>query len=205
MRRLVIASAILGALSVEASAQMMVFITPGDPLKSCLTQGWVPRPNDIEASSWRSEKGIAAYLKLASAGADVSKWFVGSKKIQHWALDGVPVATRVARDPWAARISRLERTAIITGGNRSQYRAIWKAFDSDGVELGTYDAWLQTGDGGARLLGLDLYSPNSVATPKPLTPFCIKPGDIEEWKVEQAKLEAERAAKSSRQGTKPQR
>jgi hypothetical protein len=112
--------------------------------------------------------------------------------MQHWALNGDAVATQIARDPWASKVARVQRTALLTGGNRTQYRAIWTAFASDGAELGTYDAWLQ----GYWLLGMDLYSPNSAVRPKPLTPFCIEPGDIEKWNADHAKREADKAARS---------
>ena len=52
----------------QSSAQVLVFINRGDPLASCLKEGWTPRPKDIEANSGRAEKGIRAYLGLASAG-----------------------------------------------------------------------------------------------------------------------------------------
>lgn len=193
MRVLLVLALAAAAYPVGVSGQVLVHINRGDPEAACLKEGWSPRPKDIEAGSLRVEKGIQAYLKLAAAG-DTSKWYVGSKKERHWALDGMATTAELAHDPWASRVARLERIAFITSNNRIQYRALWRAFAGDGTELGIYDAYMQAGDGGARLLGLDLFSPASSAKPLTLTPFCMKPGDVEAWNARRTREAEAKAA-----------
>jgi hypothetical protein len=48
---------LVASASDIASAQVQVFIFPGNPLASCVKDGWIPRPKDVEANAARAERG----------------------------------------------------------------------------------------------------------------------------------------------------
>ena len=148
---------------------------------ACFDGRWSPKPKDIERAQARSEQAINRYLRLASSGSDVSGAFMGAiagKKQRHWYLDGVEVDTKIAKDPWAARVVRVEPIGMVVGNWPIKYRAQWRALAADGSTLGIYDGFMQTTIRGAQIYDLKLYSPGSTARPEPMTPFCNVPGDL---------------------------
>ena len=175
------------ALLCGAPTAAQYFIWDAAPLRdSCYDGSTRPRDRDIKDAQKRAGEAMDRYLGLARAGRDVSGAFMGAiglKKQRHWLLDGNEVDTKVARDPWAAQLARVEPTAITVGSLPMYYRVQWRAIRSDGTVLGTYDAYLQSSIGGARIFQLNLYSDGAATQPAPMEPFCKVPGDVEQWKL----------------------
>ena len=178
----------------DVIAQTIMSMNQGYP-DTCYTEKWAPKPNEIADGSERSEKGMADYLKFAAAGTDLSEAYAGRLENRHWKLDGIEQDTRASRDPWVARIARIERVDLRVGNAGVTYRGLWRAYAADGTPLGTYEALLLRKRGGSRLNELALHSPGGADQPAAATPFCVAPGDIEKWQEAKAKRAAEKAAR----------
>lgn len=147
--------------------------------KKCLQGLTSPRQIDIENADWRSEATFQQYVRLASTSTDLSSMFTHQAMLKHLDLDGKELDVRNFRDPWAANIARTERVGFVTADGRFQYHAIWRAFDKSGNLLGTYDIWMQKLGRSGQIFSMSLFSASSSSAARPLTKFCVRPGDIE--------------------------
>jgi hypothetical protein len=167
----------------------------GTPDK-CYDGRWQPKPKDLAEGPQRVEAAMRAYRQLAANSTDLKPVFTGGKHVWLWRIDGAEQDVRAMRDPWAARVARVEPIAFAASNQGGQYRALWKALAADGTVLGIYDGWLTRWDGNtARFMHLDLYSPGAAKQPDPVIPFCFAPGDVAKWQEARARREAEKAAK----------
>ena len=165
---------------------------PGVTAK-CYDGRWQPAPDAVSMGPQRVEAAMHDYLTLAATGADLLPMF--TDKFRVLTVDGKDFNFPDAKDPWAARVARLERTGFQVGNHKQgMYRALWRAVASDGTVLGIYDAALTQMPKGTKLMKLALYSAGSTKKPEPLGPFCVTQGDIEKWRAAQAKRKADEAA-----------
>jgi len=158
----------------------------------CYDGRWTPSAESIAKGPARVEAAMANYRQVAATGTDLRK-VIGSEGVRRWQLDGKVQDVRAVRDPFLSRVARLELLAVTPSNGGAYYRAQWRAIAADGSEVGSYDAlmfWRSK-----KFMSLDLYTPSATDRPLPDTPFCQRPGDVEEWKEARAKLEAEKAAK----------
>jgi hypothetical protein len=162
----------------------------------CYDPSLPQKPSVIEDRQSYAEKAIRNYVALAAASADVSSGFA-DKKRAYWLVDGTPQPLRSGRDPWAARIARLERVGFAVANSQSNsFHAAWRAIAVDGSTLGYYDAYGHRGARGTAWLDvLQLRSPATSSAPPNIRPYCVSAGDIEEWQEAKAKRESERTAK----------
>ena len=195
-------SLVAASLSTAASAQSSFMAdvigqaaggySGGEP-DSCFDGRQRPKPEGIASASVRADKAFGEYRALAASKASLKPLFYDKK---NWDFDGAVQDAAAATDPWADRISRVERVSLtVANTGRSWFRGIWNAFAADGSLLGSYDAMMQAGRGSAGFISLALRSPGSAAHSEPDVPFCSRPGDIERWNEARAKREAEKAAK----------
>ena len=185
MRKIAGVAAFLMFVPTGATAQVSVAIaqtlaSKNGPLPDkCYDGRWSPSANDIDRDGRRAEAVMVNYRQLAASGSDVSKIFTRDKSVRDWQLDGESQDIRAVHDPWIGRIARLERV-VLRPGNATNSRAEWRAYAADGTEIGLYDVWLNMDS--SRINQLNLYSPGAKVRPLPDTPFCVTPGDVEEWK-----------------------
>lgn len=159
----------------------------------CLDGFWEPTPEQAARFTAEAEPSLRAYLALATAGADLSPAFTNRRFDRHWTIDGEEPDFAAVRDPWAARIGRLELVGLRLGGMKVRGRGIWRAFAADGTALGVYDALFRRRTHGFEVSSLALVSPGSAKPPPPLTGFCYTPGDTEGFREARATRERERA------------
>jgi hypothetical protein len=160
----------------------------------CLDGSREPNAQQAARFTAEAEPSLRAYLALASAGADLSPAFVSGGE-RHLAIDGAAQDVPTGRDPWAARVARLELVGLRLGAMRVRGRGLWRAFAADGTELGTYDGLFRRKSRGFAVSSLDLYSTGAVKQPAALGGFCYTPGDAEAFLEARAQREAERAAR----------
>lgn len=147
----------------------------------CLTLETENKPRHIERFDEGAEIGMANYLALAAQAADLGPAYRRNWD-EPWSLDGDVVEDRDdIRDPWAARVDRLEPVGKELGRFLVHGRAIWQAYDADGVLLGTYDAEMVRRSGDYAIGRLKLYSPGKLSEAEPLTPYCANPGDHRDY------------------------
>jgi hypothetical protein len=161
----------------------------------CLDGFWEPTPEQAARFTAEAEPALRAYLALAAAGADLSPAFTDRRYDRRWTLDGAAPDFAAVRDPWAARVARLELVGLRLGGMKVRGRGLWRAFAADGTALGVYDALFRRKTHGFEVSSLDLFSPGAAKPPLALTGFCYTPGDTEGFREARAQREAERAAR----------
>lgn len=161
----------------------------------CLDGRWEPTPEQAARFTAEAEPALRAYLELAATGADLSPAFTNRRSDRSWALDGEEQEFAAVRDPWAARVARLELVGLRLGGMKVRGRGLWRAFAADGTELGIYDGLFRRRTRGFEVSSLDLYSTGAAKQPPALIGFCYTPGDTEEFLEMRAEREAERAAR----------
>jgi hypothetical protein len=161
----------------------------------CLDGFWEPTPRQAARFTAEAEPALRRYLDLAAAGADLSPSFTDRRADRRWAIDGETRDLAAVRDPWAARIARLELVGLRLGGMKVRGRGLWRAFAADGTELGVYDGLFRRKSRGFEVSSLDLFSPGGAKQPPALTGFCYAPGDTEQFREARAEREAERAAR----------
>lgn len=159
------------------------------PSESCLALQIPEEPKAVARFEAEAEPALRAYLARAAIGADPSRAYKGDWK-RRWRLDR-KVTRNLAdvRDPWAARVDRLEQVGLILGRNQSSGHGIWRAFAADGTWLGTYQAEMVRKGKGYAISRLALWSPGMEDKGEALGPFCEIPGDHERYL--QAKIDAE--------------
>lgn len=163
--------------------------------EACLDGSWEPTPEQAARFTAEAEPALRAYLALAAAGVDLRPAFTGRRADRRWAIDGEVQDFAAVRDPWAARIARLELIGLRLGGAKVRGRGLWRAFAADGTELGVYDGLFRRKSRGFEVSSLDLFSPAAGKRPADLTGFCYTPGDSEAFREARAEREAERAAR----------
>ena len=205
-RQLLLASLIAAGFSMPVAAQSSM---ANDVIAGMLSQGsgqnqacydghWDSTPAQTEKARPGAEPAMRLYLQYAVAPAgDVSGAFFHAWDMIHWSLDGVKTPVPSARDPWAARIARIEPVGFALGNWKRRYRAQWRAIGTDGAVLGLYDAYMRKKGNGQQLLRLDLYSPTATVQPKPMGKFCEFPGDTDSWDATKAEKAAKKAAKEA--------
>ncbi len=161
----------------------------------CLDGSWEPTPRQAARFTAEAEPALRRYLELAAAGADLAPAFTGRRADRRWAIDGETRDFAAVRDPWAARIARLELVGLRLGGMKVRGRGLWRAFAADGAELGLYDGLFRRRSRGFEISSLDLFSAGAAGQPGALTGFCYTPGDTEAFREARAEREAERAAR----------
>ena len=138
---------------------------------------------------WRHEeemvdKAMEKYAAAARSGQSLaSAYFPGDAGFhagQIFEVDGHATDKRIAKDPWIVSSTRLERIAMRQSNDGLTMRAQWKAFSADNQFLGTYDTWMNWQLKKYKFLTVSLYSASASVQPKPIGPFCIYPGDIDE-------------------------
>jgi hypothetical protein len=155
----------------------------GGPSESCLALQTPEKPEAVARFGAEAEPALRAYLALAAAGDDPSPAYKGDLK-RRWKLDRrVTRELPDVRDPWAARVDRLEPVGVLLGRNPKFGHGIWRAYAADGTWLGTYQAELVRKTRGYAIRRLNLWSPGMEDKGQPLQPFCETPGD-HEWYLE---------------------
>jgi hypothetical protein len=163
----------------------------------CLDGSWTASDKQSARFDERRDAAIQAYLDLAKSGASVLPAFTNRKFDQKWTLDGVDAPLAAVRDPWAARVARLEPAGHKLGNMAVRGRALYTARAADGSALGTYDVLFRRTTKGYEVSSLQLFSPAAAARPIPLTRFCYTPGDSEIFAEATAKAEAEKTARKA--------
>ena len=190
-------SAPLGAQSYIANDVIAGMLSQGSGQhENCYNGKWDSTPAETEAKRPGAEPAMRLYLQFAAApGGDVSGAFFHAHDMIYWSLDGVKTPVSGARDPWAAKVARIEPVGFALGNWKRRYRAQWRAIAADGSVIGLYDAYMRKKGDGQQLLGLDLYSPTATVQPKPMGRFCEFPGDTDKWAANMAEEAAKKAAK----------
>ena len=169
--------------------------------EDCLSLERPEKPSDVTRFEAEAEPALTAYLALARAGQDPSPAYKRRMPIA-WLIDGTGSSdVRTVRDPWAARVVRLEPVRILLSRSALVGTGIWRAYDANDVLLGTYRAELARKSKGFGVMQLALRSPSSTIPEVPLTPYCYRPGDHEEYlkgKEEAAARKAARRAAAAR-------
>lgn len=161
----------------------------------CLDGRMEPDAAESARFTAEAEPALRAYLALAAAGSDPTPAFTSRRNERSWALDAEPLDLATGRDPWAARIARLELVGLRLGGWKVHGRGLWRAFAADGTELGLYDGYFRAHREGFRVSALDLFSPGGDKQPTPIAGFCDVPGDTEQFREARAAREEHRAAR----------
>jgi hypothetical protein len=163
--------------------------------EACLDGSWEPTAEQAARFTAEAEPALRAYLALAAAGADLRPAFTGRRADRRWRIDGEEPDFAAVRDPWAARVARLELVGLRLGGAKVRGRALWRAFAADGAELGSYDGLFRRKTHGFEVSSLDLFTAGAGKEPAALTGFCYTPGDTEAFLEARAEREAERATR----------
>lgn len=145
-----------------------------------------------------AEQAMGKYLRLARIGSSLDKMFTGTREHRLMFIDGVQADPRTAHDPWAAQIAKLDPLGYVLSNDSQNIHGHWRAIGSDGTTLGTYDVLMRAGVGGYHIRQVRLLPAGSSTQPDELKPFCIDPGDVEQWQEVKAKREAEQATQPSR-------
>lgn len=157
--------------------------------EKCLSLKQKEKPKAVARFSAEAEPALRVYLAAAGSGADLSPTYKRTWS-NRWALDGVVTQDlRAVRDPWASRVERLEAVGLVLGRSEIFGHGIWRAFGADGALLGTYEAEMIRKTKGYAVGRLKLWSPGQEGQARPLTAYCVEPGDHERWA--QAKKDAE--------------
>lgn len=181
----------------DVIAQTISGMNQGMP-ERCLDGHWDPTPEQAARFTAEAEPALRTYLQLAASDGDLAPAFTNRKYDRRWSLDG-EVAKDFAsvRDPWAARVSRVELVGLRLGGAKVRGRAIWKVYAADGVVIGTYDGLFRRKTKGFEVSSLDLFSAGGAKQPPAVTGFCYTPGDTEEYFAAKAERAAKKAAKKA--------
>jgi hypothetical protein len=139
-----------------------------------------------------ADQAMDKYLGLAKTTSSLDKMFTGTRDHRVLFIDGTQADTRTARDPWAARIAKLDRVDLVQSNDTQNIHGQWRAITSNGTTLGTYDVLLRAGVGGYHIRQMSLISTGSTTRPSELTPFCNEPGDIARWQQAKAKHDTEK-------------
>jgi len=167
--------------------------------EKCLKLDWEPTAEQAKRFTAEAEPALRAYLALAAKDADLTPAYTNRKFDRMWAIDGTATKEFAAiRDPWAARVDRIELVGLRLGGMKVRGRGQWRAFAADGSLIGTYDGLFRRKTKGFEVSSLDLWSPGKEGDAKPLSGFCYTPGDHEQWVEDVAKAEAERAERRAK-------
>ncbi|MCW0198562.1 hypothetical protein [Sphingopyxis sp.] len=168
--------------------------------ENCLNLTWVPNDKQTARFNAEAEPALRAYLALAAVNADLKPVYTSRKQDRSWSIDGAKITELMdIRDPWAARVDRIELIGLRLGGYEVRGRGQWRAYAADGSLLGIYDGLFRRKSKGFEISSLDLWTPGEESKAKPLSGFCYTPGDHEEWVEATAKA---KAAKAERQAAK---
>lgn len=160
---------------------------PKSPLASlptpCLALQWEPTPEQSARFLEEAPIAFSAYMVRAETGSDISMIFAPPPAERTWSTDGKAPTTALStvRDPWAPQVARLEPQRLRLGGIKTRGRGLWRAFRSDLIFLGTYDAMFEDTPGGFALAALTLWEPGSEVRMEPPNAFCHTPGDHDRW------------------------
>lgn len=188
-------SAIQAAIP-DTIAFMMGQMGSGWP-EPCLALKWQEKPKSAARFAADAEPGLRDYLALAARGQDLTPVYKREFP-DRWQLDGATTQDLLAvRDPWAAKVSRLEPVGIMLGRGEVNGHGVWRAYDGEGALLGTYDALMIRKAKGYAIGWVRLWSPGQEAKIASLTPFCGDPGDHEAYVEAKAKAEAEKAKRKA--------
>jgi hypothetical protein len=131
-------------------------------------------------------QAIDAYAAASRSGGNLDDLYWGDRTKRLWSVDGSTADTRLARDPYAASTVRFELVQFVRANVGYVMTARWNAIGNDGRILATYDAIFTARARRLALTDLQLQSPARLANLKPLTTFCLAPGDIEKHITEKA-------------------
>lgn len=150
--------------------------------EKCLKLEWEPTAEQAARFTAEAEPSLRAYLALAATGADFTPAFTSRKRDRSWTIDDMTTTDlSVIRDPWAARVDRIELVGLRLGGAKVRGRGQWRAFAADGSLLGTYDGLFRRKTKGFEVSSLSLWRPGEESKAEPISGFCYTPGDHEEW------------------------
>jgi len=184
------------SMIADVIGQTIAGMNSGWP-ESCLSLKDAEKPKAVARFDAEAEPALRAYLALAAAGTDPTPAYKRTWP-ERWTLDGAETRELAAvRDPWAARVDRLEPVGVILGRGEVFGHAVWRAFAADGSLLGTYQAEMIRKTKGYAIGRLALWSPGAEGRGKPLTPYCAMPGDHEEYLAAKAEAEAKKAARQA--------
>lgn len=163
----------------------------------CLALEWKEKATAVARFAREAEPGLQAYLALATTGTDLGPVYK-RKFTDPWSIDGAATQNLLEiRDPWAAKVARLETVGLMLGRSQVYGRGIWRAYDGDGALLGTYDVEMVRKTKGYAIGRLKLWSPGREDQIAPLTPYCDTPGDHEAYVSAVAEIKAEKAARKA--------
>lgn len=167
--------------------------------ENCLKLEWEPTAEQAARFTAEAEPALRAYLAIAAKDGDLTPAYTNRKRDRLWAIDGTRTEDFAAiRDPWAARVDRIELVGLRLGGMKVRGRGQWRAYAADGRLIGTYDGLFRRKTKGFEVSSLDLWSPGKEGDAKPLAGFCYTPGDHEEWAEAKAKADADRAERRAK-------
>lgn len=178
----------------DVIAQTIAGMNSGLP-DSCYNGKWSPKAEKIDEPRDAALPVLTIYLETAAKGGDLSSLVWHRKSESHWALNGETVPFNQARDPIAARVTKLDRRAFFLSNLETRGRAVFDAYDSAGNALGVYDIVVRKKGSNWTISTLDIYGNGTAAKPAPLSAFCDVPGDVEKWQEAVAEREAKKAAK----------
>jgi hypothetical protein len=201
---LLVFGAAAAAVAAPLNAQAWIGGVVGDlmnrgDMKWCYDGSAKHNPKLFAEQTPQADRAMAKYLGLARAGGDLGKMFMGTREHRVMLIDGVRVDPATARDPWAAEIARLDPLGYILSNDTQNIHGHWRAVSSNGTTLGTYDVLLRAGVGGYHIRHVTLLSAGLAMQTDELKPFCIEPGDVEEWQAAKAQRDAEKAARAAGQ------
>jgi hypothetical protein len=200
MRNIVLVGCAVAAMLGSASAEAQYYggIPTGRTLlPACYDPSFQYSPSRLPIIIPYADQAMNKYLGLARARSSLDKMFTGTRGNRLMLIDGVQVDPRTAKDPWAHQIVKLEPVGYVQSNEALNTLAQWRAISSNGTLLGTYHGLLRGGIGGYHFRQLMLTSAGSQMHPGELKPFCMTPGDIEEWQAKKAEREAKRSAKGN--------
>jgi hypothetical protein len=152
----------------------------------CMTGRAVVSSRQRSRVSGRVTEAMARYLVSAQTGeaANVTEAYAGGSamKSDAWRLNGEAGYPTSVSDPLAHLMAASELAApdhIVIGGNRTSAGAIWLVRDASGQTIGHYRGLFARARGRWGLSQLDLVQGD--AAPEEFAPFCMIPGDIEEF------------------------
>src|SRR3954453_23798903 len=111
-------------------------------LDACYDPNFRHAPSRLPKIIPYAEQAINKYLGLARSSSNLDKMFTGTREHRLMMIDGAQVDPRSARDPWAARVARLEPVGYVQSNEDFNMHAQWRAVAADGTLLGTYDAFI---------------------------------------------------------------
>lgn len=189
-KQLALASAMFLAAAAPANAQSWAYNTMNNMRNQqnveelCLAGGYSVQTTQSQLARMRegAQQSMSSYVELTRPGVstDVSSLYVRRGSSWTRVSDGASLNDVTAIvDPLAPNTASLnEPTQFIRAADGQTTAGLWVVTDSAGATLGYYRGVFRRAGGDWRLVSLEVGEGADIAQ---LTPYCHRPGDVDEY------------------------